>query len=77
MEEIKKILEALEKGDEKLLLSDVSCSFTLGDLKQMLLSAIVKGRMVSNGGEKMEDWQKYDNEKWHLTDLINNYRNYN
>ena len=77
MEEIKKILEALENGDEKLLLSDVSCSFTIGDLKQMMLSAIVKGRMVSNGGEKMEDWQQYDNKQWHLPDLIKNYKNYN
>ena len=77
MEEIKKILEALENGDEKLLLSDVSCSFTIGDLKQMLLSAIVKGRMVANGGDKMKDWQIYDNEKWHLPDLVKNFRNYN
>ena len=77
MEEIIKVLEALEKSDEKLLLSDVSCSLTIGDLKQMLLSAIVKGRMVSNGGEKMEDWQQYDNEQWHLPDLVKNYKNYN
>ena len=43
----------------------------------MLLSAIVKGRMVSNGGEKMEDWQQYDNKQWHLPDLVKNYKNYN
>jgi hypothetical protein len=77
MEEINKVLEALENGDEKLLLSDVSCSLTIGDLKQMLLSAIVKGRMVSNGGEKMKDWQQYDNKQWHLLDLVKNYKNYN
>jgi hypothetical protein len=67
----------LEKGDEKLLLSDVSCIFTVGDLKKMLLSAIIKGRMVGNGGERMVDWQRYDNEKWHLPDLVKNFKNYN
>ncbi len=39
MKEIKKLIEALE-NDEKLLLSDVGCSFTIGDLKEIIINAI-------------------------------------
>jgi len=75
MEEIKKILEALEKGDEKLLLSDVSCSFTIGDLKEMIISAMLKQRMILQEDETkpLEDWQINDTRKWFFKEWIENY----
>lgn len=75
MEEIKKILEALEKGDEKLLLSDVSCSFTIGDLKEMIISAMLKQRMLLQEDETkpLKDWQINDTRKWYFKDWLENY----
>ena len=75
MEEIKKILEALEKGDEKLLLSDVSCSFTFGDLKEMIISAMLKQRMLLQEDETrpLEDWQINDTREWYFKDWLENY----
>jgi hypothetical protein len=70
------ILNALEKGNNDTLLKDIAPNFSIGDLKQMLLSAIVKGRMVANDGEIMKDWQKYDNENWEFPDLIKNFTKY-
>ena len=76
MEGIKKVLDALEKGDEKLLLSDISCSFTVGDLKDMIISAMIKQRMVlqENETKQLEDWQINDTRKWYFKEWLENYK---
>jgi hypothetical protein len=78
MKEIKKVLEALEKGDEKLLLSDISRNFTVGDLKDMIISAMIKQRMVlqENETEPLEDWQINDTRKWYFNEWLKNYKQY-
>lgn len=75
MEEIKKILNALEKGDDYLLLSDVSCNFTIGDLKELIISAMIKQRMLlqEDKAEPLEDWQIKDTRKWYFKDWLENY----
>lgn len=78
MREIKKILEALEKGDEKLLLSDVSCSFTIGELKDLIINSMTKMYEILedndySGNHKLEDWQINDVKRHYFKDWLKNY----
>ena len=75
----RKVLEVLGKGDEKLLLSDVSRSLTVGDLKEMIISAMIKQRMVLNEDESepLKDWQINDTRKWYFTEWLENYNRTN
>ncbi len=43
----------------------------------MLLNAIVRGKIVANGETKMGDWQRNDNIRWYLPELIKHFDNYN
>lgn len=70
MEEIKKILEALEKGDEKLLLSNVSCSFTVGDFKEIIINAMTKQYEIL---ENNEDSKSYQLDDWKINDVKRHY----
>ena len=75
MSDIKKIIGALSDNDEKLLLSDVSNSFTVGDLKEMIWSAMLRERQKMNEYENapLEDWQINDTKTWHFNEWLKNY----
>lgn len=73
---VKKVLEALENENENVRLSDVSQDFTVGDMKELILSAIVEGRMVASGSEKrLKDWQINDNKKWYFPRWLKRQKN--
>jgi hypothetical protein len=78
MKEIKKLIEALEKGDEKLLLSDVSCSFTIGDLKEIIINAMTKQYEILENDEddknyQLDDWQINDVKRHYFKEWLENY----
>ena len=77
MSDIKKAIEALLDNNDKLLLSDVSNSFTVGDLKEIIWSAMLRERQKMNGYEyencPLEDWQINDTKTWHFNEWLNNY----
>lgn len=74
MEEIKKILESLEKGDEKLLLS-----VTVGDLKEIIINAMTKQYEILENNEysenyELEDWKVNDVKRHYFKDWLKNYK---
>ena len=78
MKEIKKLIEALEKGDEKLLLSDVSCSFTVGDLKEIIINAMAKQYEILENDEndknyQLDDWKINDVKRHYFKEWLENY----
>jgi len=75
MEEVRKVLNALENADEKTLLSDVSCRFSIGDLKEIIINAMLKQRMILEDDETkpLATWQIKDTRKWHFKEWLENY----
>lgn len=77
MKEIKKLIEALEKG-EKLLLSDVGCSFTIGDLKEIIINAMTKQYEILENDEddknyRLDDWKINDVKRHYFKEWLKNY----
>lgn len=80
MEKIKKILEALEKGDEKSLLFDISGSFTVGELKEIIINAMTKQYELLENDEddkdyRLDDWQVNDVRRHYFKKWLKNYKN--
>ena len=77
MSDIKKVIEALSDNNDKLLLSDVSNSFAVGDLKEIIVSAMIKQRQLIQPDEDMhrplKDWQIRDTKVWHFKEWLENY----
>ena len=66
---IKKVLESLQKDDEKLLLSDVSCDFTIGDLKELITDAMIKQYQILEE-YKLADWKVNDVKIWYFKEWL-------
>ena len=61
-----KILQALVENKQELLLANIDPTFKIGDLKELIISAMLKQRMYLQVNEKapLEGWKINDTRKW-------------
>lgn len=71
---MKKILEALDNSNsdsqEDSLVSLIDSQLTIGQLRELLISAILKGRCISEGSDLLEDWQIADTKIWYFPEWV-------
>lgn len=66
MIEKQELIEALQRGSDNLLLSDVNSHFTIGDLKEIITNAMIKQFQIL---ENIDDDDNYRLEDWQVNDV--------
>lgn len=76
---MEEIIEALLTDDDTIRISAICCSFTVGDLKQMIINAMTKQYEILENYDghrkyQLKDWQVNDVKKTHFKEWLKEYK---